>query len=413
MGIAFDQNAANAISKEIYTEKDIETLCFESALVGMTPKYTEGGGLQYVGAINNALLTSTSSQASIAFTVGSPSAFQRWQCPWKEYFGSANLTGMAIDQTRTQKGAMVEIITKEMDNAYKALGCALGRMIYSSGSGSIGQASGAALTTTVIANDTLVLLNTSQGINFQQNQVINSSATNGTGTVRTGSVTLLYVDLDAGILVANQAWTTGIIGFGVSDYLFNQGDYNNYFPGMAGWLPNGLNRPTITDSFNGVNRFVDPVRLAGVYYSGNGSPIEETLVAAIVKTNKYGGKPKHGFMNPADYASMMKGMGGRVQYTTDSAFNNAQIGFKGVTVATPGGLLTLHQDPYVISGQAYLLDLDEWVMPSMGTVPKNLTEDTTGLVWVPQTTTNAFISQLGFRATTYCAAPGHQCSVLF
>ena len=51
MGFVFDQVAANTISKELYTPKDIETLCFESPLVGMIPKWDQGGGLQYVGAI--------------------------------------------------------------------------------------------------------------------------------------------------------------------------------------------------------------------------------------------------------------------------------------------------------------------------------------------------------------------------
>lgn len=420
MGTVFDQNAANTIAKELYTDKDIETLCFESPLVGRMPKYTEGGGLQYVGAINNALLTSTSSQDTIAFTVGAPSAYQRWQCSWKMYYASANLSGTAVDMTRKESGAMVEAIKKEMDNAYKAIGSALGRMIYGNGGGSIGQGSSLSTTTgSANTNDTLTLANTSQAINFQVNMIVNSSATNGTatngttGSVRAGAVTLISVDLDGGVLQANQTWTVGITGFTAADYLFNQGDFNAYFPGMAGWLPNGSNRPLSTDSFNGVNRFSDPVRLAGVYYTGSGAPIEESLVAAQVKGRKFGGKPKDGFMNPLDYASCLKGMGGRVQYVTKEAFNNAQIGFDGVTVSTGGGQLTLHEDPYVISGQAYLLDLDKWVMPSMGTVPKNLTEELTGLIWIPQTTSNTFISQMGFRATTYTADPSSNVSVLW
>src|SRR3984957_4971326 len=320
MGTVFDQNAANTISKELYTEKDIETLCFSSPLVGRMPKYTEGGGLQYVGAINNALSTSNSSQDTIAFTTGSPSILQRWQCPWKQYFASANLSGMAVDMTRKESGAMVTAIKLEMDNGYKAIGSALGRMIYGNGGGAIGQ--GATLSTTTGSantNDTLTLLNTSQAINFQVGQIINSSATNGlTGTVRAGSVTLISVDLDAGILQANQTWTAGITGFLASDFLYNQGDFNNYFPGMAGWFPNGSNRPTSTDSFNGVNRFSDPVRPARVYYTGSGAPVEESLVAAGVKTRKFAGKPKDAFLNPLDFASCLKGMGARVQYTADA-----------------------------------------------------------------------------------------------
>ena len=93
MGFVFDQVAANTISKEIYTDKDIETLAFDSPLIGLMPKWTQGGGIQYVGAINNALLTSVSSQDTIAFTTGSPSVYQRWQCPWKQNFGSRPYIG--------------------------------------------------------------------------------------------------------------------------------------------------------------------------------------------------------------------------------------------------------------------------------------------------------------------------------
>src|SRR5580700_10186877 len=169
MGFVFDQVAANTISKELYTPKDIETLCFESPLVGMIPKWDQGGGIQYVGAINNALMSSVSTQDTIAFTTGSPSIYNRWQCAWKQNFASANISGIAIDMTRTDKGAMVDAITREMDNAYKCLGQALGRAIYGNGGASLGQLNGVAPATTNVAGDTVTLANASQAINFQVN----------------------------------------------------------------------------------------------------------------------------------------------------------------------------------------------------------------------------------------------------
>lgn len=414
MGFVFDQVAANTISKELYTSKDIETLCFESPLVGMFPKWNQGGGIQYVGAINNALQSSVSTQDTIAFTTGSPSVYNRWQCAWKQNFASANISGMAIDMTRTDKGAMVDAITREMDNAYKSLGQALGRAIYGNGGASIGQLNNVAPATTNVAGDTVTLANPSQAINFQVNQIVNCAVTNGTtGAVSAGAVTLIAVDLIGGVLVGNVAWATAISGFANNMYLFNQGDFGNYFPGLAGWIPPSGSRPTNTDSFNGVNRFSDPIRLAGVYKAGNSAPMEETLIDGVILANKFGGKPNKGFLNPQDFSNLLKGMGGRVQYTTDMAFENAQIGFSGVKIATPGGEVTLHQDPYCPQGQAWLLNLDEWVLASMGEVPKNLTEELTGNIWIPQLTSNAFISQMGYRATTYCAAPGHQCVVSF
>lgn len=412
MGFVFDQVAANTISKELYTPKDIETLCFESPLVGMIPKWDQGGGIQYVGAINNALMSSVSSQDTIAFTTGSPSVYNRWQCPWKQNFASANISGMAIDMTRTDKGAMVDAITREMDNAYKSLGQALGRAIYGNGGAALGQLNNVAPTTTTVAGDTVTLANPSQAINFQVNQVVNFATTNGTsGSALPGSVTLVAVDLIGGVLVANVGVAGAIAGFTNNAYVFNQGDFGNYFPGLSGWVP--YTRPTSTDSFNGVNRFSDPIRLAGVYKVGNGAPMEESLIDGVILANKFGGKPNKGFLNPQDFSNLLKGMGGRVQYVTDSAFENGQIGFSGVKIATPGGELTLFQDPYCPQGYCWLLNLDEWVLASMGPVPKNLTEEISGNIWIPQLTSNAFISQMGYRATTYCAAPGHQCVVSF
>jgi hypothetical protein len=49
----------------------------------------------------------------------------------------------------------------------------------------------------------------------------------------------------------------------------------------------------------------------------------------------------------------------------------------------------------------------------MGPMPKNMSEEMTGLIWIPQTTSNTFIAQMGFRATSYCSAPSNNCSVLW
>jgi hypothetical protein len=417
MGFVFDVTAANQISKEIYTPKDIEILAFESPFVGMIPKWPGGGGLQYTGAIGNSVLTSVSSQDTLAFTAGSASSYERFVCQWKQGFASANLSGIAIDQTRTDKGAMVKAITQEMDNGYKALGQQLGRTLYGNGGGAIGLVNGVAATTTYVAGDTIVLTNVNQAVNFQKNQIINAALTNGTtGTPLSGAVTLVAVNLITGALTANVAWASGIQGFTTACYLFNQGDFGNYMPGLAGWLPDSANRPTATDNFNNVNRSTDPVRLAGVYINGNSQPMEETLIDAVLQGAKFGGKNWHMMINPFEFGKLSKSLTGKVIYTSESAFENPDIAFPSITINSPAGPVKLVQDPYCngpLYNDAYLVDLDEWVLPSMGEVPKNLTEETTGLIWIPQPGSNAFISQLGYRATMYCAAPGHQVVVTF
>lgn len=417
MGFTFDVTAASQISKEIYTPKDVDTFFFKSPTVGLMPKWTDGGGLDYVGALGNAILTSESSIDAIAFTAGSASSYERFVLTWKEGFASANLTGMAIDMTRNERGALTRAIVKEMDNAYKALGVGIGRRVFGNGGGAIGLVNGSAATTTTVTGDTVVLKNPSQGILFQKNMVINSASTDGTsGSVHNGGVTLVSVDRIKGILVANQAWTTGIPGFTVNDYLFNQGDFGNYGPGLAAWIPDANNRPASTDSFYNVNRSTDPIPLAGVYIAGNSAPMEETLIDAVTYSHQFGGTPTHCILNPKEYSRLSKSLTGRVQYTTETAYGNPSVGFPGVKIQTPSGPLTLIQDSFCTGpsyNPSYLVDFKDWVMPSMGNLPKNLTEELTSLVWVPKTGSNAFISMMGYRYTQFCADPGHQCSIVW
>ena len=416
MAFQFDQSAANQISKEVYTEKDTEVLSFQSALAGLVPKWTGGGGLQYTGALGNAILTSMSTQDTIAFTSGSASSYERFICQWKENFVSCNLTGMAIDQTRTDKLAMIKAITQEMDNGYRSCGVYMGRALYGNGGGAIGYTTNAAPTTTYIAGDTVQLVNPSQAVQLLKNQIINVALTDGTsGTVATGAGTIVARNVQSGSVTLNVAWTSAFPGYFTSGtyqmYLFNQGDFGNYPPGLAGWLPDGNNRPLSTDNFNNVNRSTDPEALAGAYILGKSAPYEETLIQAALEVAKYGGKPTHCFLNPKEFAKLSKGLTGRVSYMTEQAFENPLIGFPMVTVNTPVGPIKLVQDTYCSGpkyNNAYMLNLDEWVFPSMGALPKNLTEELTGLIWIPQTNRAAFQSQVGMRWTTFCAAPGHQ-----
>jgi hypothetical protein len=109
----------------------------------------------------------------------------------------------------------------------------------------------------------------------------------------------------------------------------------------------------------------------------------------------------------------VRGLQGRVVYTTVEAFDNAQIGFDGIKIATAAGPITCLMDPYVPQGSAWLMQMDTWVYKSLGQAPKNLTEETTGLIWIPQTGSNNFIAQLGYRGTFFCKAPNKNCAITF
>ena len=129
--------------------------------------------------------------------------------------------------------------------------------------------------------------------------------------------------------------------------------------------------------------------------------------------NRMGGKPSICVCNPLDYVDIEKDMGSRVTYTTETAFGHPQIGFPGFKIATAYGMLTILTDVFCPAGQAYLLNLEEWLMPSMGKIPKVIGQGTDGLDWLRAAGSDAYQMRACYRAATYCAAPGHQGVVVF
>ena len=404
MGINFDTGYATAIYKQRYTDSKIETIAFKSALLAMMPKDPNYGGSNFVGAIRIAVTTARSALPTTAYTAGSPSTYERWTCAWENDYASANITGQVIDQARGNSNAMVDALVSEFDGAFIALGQSLGAALFENGGGAIGIVSAGSN----VGSATITLSNISNVVNFQVGQILQAATDDGSASpgagVLSGTVTLTGVNVNTGTLTVATTWSGGIASIAAGNYLFNQGDYGAKVIGLAGWLPN--TDPGNSDSFNGVNRSVDPARLAGARYTGNGAPYSESITELLALVNRIGGHPDKMFCNPLDYANIVKELGSRVIYTTETAFNNPQIGFRGIEYATPFGVMNILQDPYCPQGQAYALQMDTWLLPSMGKVPKVAGEDVDGLDWLRVPNDDAYQARFCYRATSYCKAPG-------
>lgn len=411
MGLNFDVTAATPILKNRYTEKKIETLAFQSAGLGKIPKKTDGGGLQYVGAIRNAVTSAVSASDTVAFTTGSGSVYQQWQCPWAYAYASGNLTGAAIDQANGDMDSLVDAMTSEFDGAFIALGIHAGAALYGNGGGSIGQFNGSG---TVASTNAFTLSNISQIVNFYQGQILNAATTDGTsGSVESGYVTVAAVDVNLGTITPTANWSAGIPTIANTDYLFNQGDFGKKFAGLSGWIPDANHRSSLSTTFNNVNRSTDPARLAGVAYNGKGAPKSETLIQTLALVGRMGGRPDLVLCNSLDYADVVKELSTRVQYVTSEAFDNPQIGFDGVKVATQYGTVTILADPFCPQGNAWVLELGTWLLVSMGKLPKVLGSGIDGQEWLRNAGADSYQLRVGYRATTYCSTPGHNGSMLF
>ena len=409
MALNFDSTAATQILKVRYTEKKIETLTYQSALLALMPKSSDGGGASYNGSIRSAVTTARSANDNTAFTAGSASTYNMWTIPWKSCYASANITGEAIDKAKGDQNALVDALVGEFDGAFVALGIDLGGVLFGNGGGAIGQISASSNP----ATPTITLADPSRIVNFQIGQILQTSTDDGTGGagVKAGTVTIQKIDEIAGTITATGNWTAGIATAAVNDFIFNNGDYNLKMTGLAGWLPPPSNRPTGADSFFGVNRSSAPVKLAGVYYAGAGAPKEETLIQASMLVARTGGKPDYCVCNPLDYADLAKALESRARIVTPEAYENPQISFAGIQVATPYGVMTIISDVFCPQGTAYLLQLNTWLIVSLGNLPKVLGNGVDGLDWLRNAGSDSYQMRAAYRGNMYCSAPGYNAVV--
>lgn len=267
--------------------------------------------------------------------------------------------------------------------------------LYGTGSGSIGQVANSSFATTA-----LQLSQIESVTNFEVGQTLVVSSTDGGGSVRAGTLVVLAVDRDTGIVNMTGNLSAGIAAIAQNDYIFVQGDYDAKVKGLLAWLPSTT--PSLSDSFFSVNRSSDATRLAGIRFDSSAMPIEEGLISAAARIAREGGKPDYCFMSYSKYADLEKALGSKVQYIDMKV--NPEIGFRGILINGPRGPIKIVPDQNCPSDRAFMLQMDTWKLYSLGKAPKIL--DTDGLKMLRDSTSDSVEVRVGYYAQLGCRGPG-------
>ncbi len=280
-----------------------------------------------------------------------------------------SVDGLLQRQTMNNRGAFVEAFAFELEAATDAMNRNVGYEVYGNGGGAIGRiSSGSAVTTATITLD-----NINDIVKFEKNMVLQVGTTDGTsGSPRTGNVTVSSIDRDAGTVTCTGNWTAGIpavsatSGTTVGDYIFPDGDFGLGVKGFDAWVPGTA--PTVGggDSFFGLDRSVDPTRLAGSRQAGLGSP-EESLQKTGQVSVRNGGRVDTCFMNDLDFLNLDLSLGSRRQYV--DVKTDVGVGFTGIKVATGVGTIECFSDYNCKQGVAYAIDRKQWSLKGPGQFP--------------------------------------------
>jgi hypothetical protein len=398
-----DVNALGAVLKQKYSTRKVNSLGYNKRpFWAMVKKVTDFDGDTYVEAVQYGQPQGRSHDMSRADANITPSQYKRFTLTRAKDYGLFGITTEAIRAAKSDTGAMIKSLSKEIDGAVLALTRNMAQEIYRNGGAARAQGSS-------VSSAVLTLTKAADVAQFEYGMTVRASTADGTsGTLEAGSVQITGLDRDAGTLTANVNWTTGITGFAGTEYIFQDGDFGLGLKGLLGWLP--TTAPSAGESFFGTDRSVDATRLGGVRVTGSGGPIEETLIEAHARLLREESSPDVCFMNPLDWANFAKAISSRTIYERASrpSFDDPAIDF--ATIRMAGGI-DIIADVNCPKGNAFMLQMDTWTFHSLGQAPGIIDED--GLTFVRNPTSDDYKGRVGYYGNLGCNAPGWNAVITF
>ena len=398
--MSLDLTTFAAALKQHYTNDRVENMVYrDNPLLALMPKYEQFGGENLKLPVKTGIPQGRSANFVTAQQNKTNTQLRAFLLERNRDYSLASIDNETIEASKGNGNAFMEAATTEIDGAIESATRSLAIAMYGTGSGSIGQAAASATGTAI------QLKNVEDVTNFEVGMELVVSTADGGGSVKSGSVTVVGVDRDSGILTVDSlAAIDGGSGVAADDFVFVEGDYDQKIKGLRAWIPDTT--PTSTPFF-GVDRTTDATRLGGIRYDGSSEPIEEALISAASRVAREGGKPDYCFMSYAKFADLEKALGSKVQYI--DAHANAEIGFRGMLIHGPRGSIKVIADQNCPDDRAFMLSMSFWKLYSLGKAPKILDSD--GLKFLRESSADAVEVRVGYYAQIGCRAPGYNANI--
>jgi hypothetical protein len=336
-------------------------------------------------------------------------------------YSLATITNELLEATVGDAGAFIDEGKLQVDSAIRSISNDLAFDMFRVGTGSRGVIGAFSQNSTAAGGTVIQLQDPQSVVNFEVNMVLVASSSDG-GAPTTDTVTLTNINRSTGLMLGTASTGSLDAKFAVGGYISVQGDVasggstgtgtdpqsgstSGYFKvtGLAGWLP--LNGPVPGESFWGVDRSADSVRLAGVNFNATNESIEEGFIDGSTLAAREGGEPDMAFVSFNSWGALEKELGAKVQYV-QVKHDMADIAFKGITVNAPYGPITVIADRNCLSKTAFLLEMDTWKLRSLGKAPHILTYGREGLEGIRVYNADALEVRVGYYGNLVCSAPG-------
>lgn len=285
------------------------------------------------------------------------------QASRKTKYGVITLNGEAMAACG-DKGAFLDLVTTETDGVLEEMGDNLAFDLYRNGSGLRGRRSS-------ISGEVITLTTADDARNFKVGMTIVADDTITGLSLRSGSAVVASVDETAGTVTLATGGAAAIGSFSDNDYLFRIGDPGTCVEGLSALFP--LTTPTPAESFRGIDRSVNPSRLAGVRLDDTATAIEENIGLVGVKIAQQGKRADVAFLNPIKFWEVVRRLNAKVEYQDGGG--QADYGFEHVKVHSPAGTIKVYSDPDCPTNRGYVGKLSAIYIKHLRGLPHIVSDD--------------------------------------
>lgn len=404
-GAAFmDMAAAQPMLKEYYEGVKVENLAMQkNVALAMMPKDTDAEGKYVTVPTVWEVSQGISSSFQLSQNNQTPNQYVEFLVPLRPDYSTSSISDQAVASSGSNVGAFMKLATSVIDGAIQGSAKSASSALYRDGSGTVGQIS-------TINAGVITLTNPADIAQFSVNQVLQANVTSGGAPLAALGYVIARSTMAGTITVSTvsggAAGTPAL--WAANQFLLRQGDNNSKMTGFSAWLP--LVAPTSTDNFYGVNRSAD-TRLYGLAYPGSQAAIEETIIDASMLVAREGGDPRHHFTNFGTQSALVKALGARREYVDWKG--PAQIGFRGVEVQGPQGIIESYADYSCQQATGFLLQLDTWKLMSAGGAIPHIKKYMDGTELFRISNADAMEIRVGYFGNVTCRAPGWNSQITY
>jgi hypothetical protein len=359
---ASDLTSVAYIYKRKYTDKATGDLAMrDHPLFKMVSKEDGFSGSAFFYPIRYGNPQGISGTFSSAQSGAASSKGVQLQASRKAKYGVITLNGEAMAAC-SDRGAFLDLVTQETDGVLEEMGDALAFDLYREGYGQRGRRAS-------LSGEVVTLTNADDARNFKVGMTVVADDTAAGSSLRTGSTTVTAVNEDAGTVTLASA--AAITTFSDNDYLFRIGDPGTCMEGLASLFP--LTAPAALESFRGIDRSVDPRRLAGVRVDDTATAIEENIGLVGVKIAQVGKKADVAFVNPIKFWEVVRRLNAKVEY--DGGGGQADYGFEHVKIHSPAGTIKMYSDPDCPTNRGYVGKMSTLYLKHLKGLPHIVQDD--------------------------------------